>query len=52
MICDNKYHILSISDCIAGNHNDSFEINKPTLITTLHTSMRMLDLTPKSSLKI
>ena len=26
MICDNNYHILAISDCISGNHNDSFEL--------------------------
>lgn len=26
VICDNKYHILAISDCIAGNHNDSFNL--------------------------
>jgi len=26
VICDNNYHILSISDCIDGNHNDSFEL--------------------------
>jgi transposase len=26
MICDNKYNILAISDCIDGNHHDSFEI--------------------------
>jgi transposase len=26
VICDNKYHILAISDCIDGNHNDSFEL--------------------------
>ena len=26
MICDNNYHILAISDCIDGNHNDSFEL--------------------------
>jgi transposase len=26
VICDNNYHILVISDCIDGNHNDSFEL--------------------------
>ena len=26
MICDNNYHILAISDCIDGNHNDGFEL--------------------------
>ena len=26
MLCDNKYNILAISDCIDGNHHDSFEI--------------------------
>ncbi len=26
VICDNNYHILAISDCISGNHNDSFEL--------------------------
>lgn len=26
VICDNKYNILAISDCIDGNHHDSFEI--------------------------
>jgi transposase len=26
MLCDNKYNILAISDCISGNHHDSFEI--------------------------
>lgn len=37
MICDNKYHILAISDCIAGNHNDSFELveNIEILIETI-----------------
>lgn len=37
MICDNKYHILAISDCISGNHNDSFEIveNIDLLVETL-----------------
>jgi hypothetical protein len=37
VICDNKYHILAISDCIDGNHNDSFEIvdNIDTLVKTL-----------------
>jgi transposase len=28
VICDNKYHVLAISDCIDGNHADSFEIVK------------------------
>lgn len=37
VICDNKYHILAISDCISGNHNDSFELveNIELLIETL-----------------
>ena len=37
MICDNKHHILAISDCISGNHNDSFELieNMEVLIETL-----------------
>lgn len=37
MICDNNYHILAISDCIDGNHNDSFELieNMEILIETL-----------------
>ncbi|MFN0048498.1 MAG: transposase [Cytophagales bacterium] len=37
VICDNKYHILAISDCIAGNHNDSFELieNMEVLVDTL-----------------
>lgn len=26
MLTDNKYNILAISDCIDGNHHDSFEI--------------------------
>jgi transposase len=26
VICDNKYNILAISDCIDGNHHDSFEL--------------------------
>jgi transposase len=26
VICDNKYNILAISDCIDGNHHDNFEI--------------------------
>ncbi len=28
VICDNKYHILAISDCIAGSHHDRFEVIK------------------------
>ena len=37
MICDNKRHILAISDCIDGNHNDNFELteNIEMLIETL-----------------
>lgn len=37
IICDNKYHILAISDCISGNHNDSFELveNIDILLETL-----------------
>ena len=26
VICDNKYNILAISDCIEGNHHDSYEL--------------------------
>jgi len=26
IICDNKHHILAISDCISGNHHDSYEL--------------------------
>ncbi len=26
VLCDNKQHILAISDCISGNHHDSFEL--------------------------
>ena len=26
IICDNKYNILAISDCIEGHHHDSFEL--------------------------
>lgn len=26
LICDNKYNVLAISDCMDGNHHDSFEI--------------------------
>lgn len=26
MLCDNKYHILAISNPISGNHHDSFEL--------------------------
>jgi len=26
VICDNQYHILAVSDCIGGNHHDSFEL--------------------------
>jgi hypothetical protein len=28
VICDNKQHIIAISDCISGNHHDSFEITE------------------------
>lgn len=37
VVCDNNYHILAISDCISGNHNDGFEIteNIDVLIETL-----------------
>ncbi len=40
VICDNKYHVLAISDCIDGNHNDGFEIVQhiDTLIETLKTA--------------
>jgi transposase len=27
VLCDNKYNILGISDCIEGHHHDSFELN-------------------------
>lgn len=26
MLCDNKYNILAISNCISGNHHDNFEL--------------------------
>lgn len=37
MICDNKYNILAISDCIDGNHHDSYEIvqHVQTMINSL-----------------
>jgi hypothetical protein len=37
IICDNKHHILAISDCIDGNHNDSFQLeeNIEILIDTI-----------------
>jgi transposase len=37
VICDNNYHVLAISDCMDGNHADSFELteNMETLIKTL-----------------
>lgn len=37
MICDNNYHVLAISDCVDGNHNDSFELieNMEILTETL-----------------
>jgi hypothetical protein len=37
VICDNNYHILAISDCIDGNHHDSFKLleNIEILIETL-----------------
>jgi Transposase DDE domain len=37
VICDNKHHVLAISDCIDGNHNDSFGLveNMNTLVETL-----------------
>ena len=28
VLCDNKYNILGISDCIEGHHHDSFELNE------------------------
>ena len=28
VICDNKYHILAISDCIDGNHHDGFNLSE------------------------
>ncbi len=30
LIADNNYNILAISDCISGNHHDSFEIVENT----------------------
>jgi transposase len=40
MLCDNKYNIIGISDCIDGNHHDSFEIveNMQTMIDSLDKS--------------
>ena len=40
MVCDNKHHILAISDCLDGNRNDSFELTKniEILIETLKKS--------------
>ena len=37
MICDNNHHVLAISDCMDGNHNDSFELveNMELLTRTL-----------------
>lgn len=37
MLCDNKYNILAISDCIDGHHHDSFEIveNMQKMISSL-----------------
>ena len=26
VLCDNKYNILAISDCIEGNHHDSYDL--------------------------
>lgn len=26
MLCDNNYNVLAVSDCISGEHHDSFEI--------------------------
>ena len=30
ILCDNSYNILAISDCIDGNHHDSYEIVENT----------------------
>ena len=40
MLCDNKYNIIGISDCIDGNHHDSFEIveNMQDMIKSLDKS--------------
>ena len=37
VICDNNYHVLAISDCMDGNHNDNFELtqNMDILVETL-----------------
>jgi len=37
VICDNNHHVLAISDCMDGNHNDSFELveNMELLTQTL-----------------
>ena len=37
LLCDNKYNILAVSDCIEGHHHDSFEIveNVETMIKSL-----------------
>jgi transposase len=38
MLCDNKYNILAISDCISGNHHDSFEI-----VEQMQTMLKSMD---------
>jgi len=47
VICDNKYHILAISDCIAGNHHDCFELVKE--MTTLLANMENANIDYKRS---
>lgn len=47
VICDNKYHILAISDCIDGNHNDSFELVQQ--IEILIETLKKADVVLKNS---
>jgi len=43
VICDNKYNILAISDCIEGNHHDSYEL--------IQNVQNMLDSMKKQSIE-
>lgn len=47
VICDNNYHILAISDCIDGNHNDSFELIEN--IDILTETLKKLDIDIQNS---
>lgn len=47
VLCDNNYHVLAISDCIAGNHNDSFELVEN--IDMLLETLKKVDLDLKGS---